>query len=106
MVQVDKYYVPPTALMPNSPQPLLHYPGFFTLQEKGNAKKVHETFMSNGWETQWIFRYGQMQRFHYHLAYMSAWPSCRAPPPFASVSQTRRRIWTRTLLALRGKRGD
>lgn len=66
MVQVNKYYLPPTALMPNSPRPLLHYPGFFTPQEKGNVRRVHETFLSNGWETQWIYRYGQTQRSHYH----------------------------------------
>lgn len=66
MIQVHKYYLPPTALVPNSPQPLLHYPGFFASAEKCSAKKANETFQENGWETQWIFRYGQTQRSHYH----------------------------------------
>ncbi|ETN42985.1 uncharacterized protein HMPREF1541_02143 [Cyphellophora europaea CBS 101466] len=65
MVEVKKYNLPPTALIPNSPQPLLHYPGL--LQDLDcNAPGVHDTFTKNGWKTQWIFRYGPSQRSHYH----------------------------------------
>ncbi|KAJ5116034.1 hypothetical protein N7456_000382 [Penicillium angulare] len=66
MIQVNKYHLPPTALIPNSPRPLLHYPGYFPTSENGSARHAHETFLKNGWETQWIFRYGQTQRSHYH----------------------------------------
>lgn len=71
MVEVKKYHLPPTALMPNSPYPLLHYPGLLTPQidgaeSKSIAPEVNSLFMSNGWRTQWIFRYGQTQQSHYH----------------------------------------
>ncbi|KAK7887880.1 hypothetical protein LTR67_009274 [Exophiala xenobiotica] len=67
MVEVKQYQLPPTALIPNSPQPLLHYPGFLSV-ESGNdaATKIYDLFSSNGWKTQWIFRYGQTQTSHYH----------------------------------------
>lgn len=66
MVQVRKYHLPPTALMPNSPHPLLHYPGFFDASKGGKVTTAYNTLHSNGWEVQWIFRYGQTQRSHYH----------------------------------------
>ncbi|CAH0054563.1 unnamed protein product [Clonostachys solani] len=65
MVRVDKYHLPPTALMPNSPNPLLHYPGYFA-EQKGLPRSLHQIFKDNGWETQWIYRYGPTQRSHYH----------------------------------------
>ena len=67
MVEVKQYQLPPTALIPNSPQPLLHYPRFLSV-ESGNdaATKIYDLFSSNGWQTQWIFRYGQTQTSHYH----------------------------------------
>lgn len=67
MVQVKKYYLSPTALIPNSPQPLLHYTDLDLPKTNNNtALHFHELFAANGWKTQWIFRYGQTQRAHYH----------------------------------------
>lgn len=66
MVEVKKYHLPATALMPNSPMPLLHYPGFLDLKTDCKPEKVYDLFASNGWQTQWIFRYGPTQRSHYH----------------------------------------
>ena len=66
MVEVKKYTLPPTDLMPNSPQPLLHYPSL--LSTTPNPATLHSTFERNGWTTQWIFRYGPTQTSHYHSA--------------------------------------
>lgn len=66
MANVKKYQLPPTRLIPNSPYPLLHYPGLLADNDNCNAVKVYDTFASNGWEMQWIFRYGQSQASHYH----------------------------------------
>ncbi|KAK0392007.1 hypothetical protein NLU13_1505 [Sarocladium strictum] len=66
MVEVRKYHLQPTALMPNSPHPLLHYPGFFDASKEGKVDVAYDTLHGNGWEVQWIFRYGQTQRSHYH----------------------------------------
>jgi uncharacterized protein YjlB len=66
MVEVKKYYLPPTALVPNSPRPLLHYTGLEEIVPGGKAADVHDIFKKNGWDTQWIYRYGSTQRSHYH----------------------------------------
>ena len=66
MVEVRKYQLPPTDLIPNSPQPLLHYPGLLAKQEDCSAPQVYDLFSKNGWKTQWIFRNGSTQRSHYH----------------------------------------
>ena len=66
MVEVNEYQLAPTALIPNSPYPLLHYPGLLAEKTDCEAGKVYETFASNGWQTQWIFRYGPTQTSHYH----------------------------------------
>lgn len=69
MVEVKKYHLPPTALIPNSPYPLLHYPGLLSEQlstSSNIAPQVHELFRQNGWKTHWIFRYGHTQESHYH----------------------------------------
>lgn len=66
MVEVKKYQLPPTALIPNSPHPILHYPGFLTSEKDCNAADVYDLFSRNGWKTQWIFRYGPTQASHYH----------------------------------------
>lgn len=68
MVEVKKYHLPPTDLIPNSPHPLLHYPGLLDHLQivDRSPETVHELFHSNGWQTQWIFRYGPTQRAHYH----------------------------------------
>jgi uncharacterized protein YjlB len=65
MVEVKAYHLPPTDLIPNSPHPLLHYPGLLK-DVDCNAAKAYDLFSSNGWRTQWIFRYGPTQRSHYH----------------------------------------
>lgn len=65
MVEVRSYKLPPTTLIPNSPHPLLHYPGLLS-KEDLDAATVHKRFASNGWQTQWIFRYGETQQSHYH----------------------------------------
>lgn len=70
MVEVKQYRLPPTALIPNSPYPLLHYPGLLKSQLKtpsdNIAPQVYELFLQNGWKTHWIFRYGHTQESHYH----------------------------------------
>ena len=66
MVEVRKYTLPPTELMPNSPQPLLHYPGLLSDGEACRAEKVHDLYQSNGLKSQLIFRYGPSQTSHYH----------------------------------------
>ncbi|KAF2482198.1 hypothetical protein BDY17DRAFT_317759 [Neohortaea acidophila] len=66
MVEVRKYHLSPTALIPNSPQPLLHYPGLLSKETSSGAATVHDIYSKNGWETRWIFRYGPTQVSHYH----------------------------------------
>lgn len=66
MAEVKKYFLPPTALIPNSPRPLLHYPGFFKAGPDFDACKAYDEFTKNGWQVQWIFRYGSTQKSHYH----------------------------------------
>lgn len=78
MVEVKKYHLPPTALVPNSPFPLLHYPGQLSPETTTtttsttltpttiDAGRVYDLFSDNGWQVQWIFRYGPTQQSHYH----------------------------------------
>jgi len=66
MTHVNSYPLAETVLIPNSPYPLLHYPGLLAEKADCNAAKVHDLFTGNGWEIQWIFRYGPTQRSHYH----------------------------------------
>ncbi|SMQ52701.1 unnamed protein product [Zymoseptoria tritici ST99CH_1A5] len=65
MVEVRSYRLPPTKLVPNSPRPLLHYPG---LLQRETPADIHNLLKSNGWQTQWVFRYGATQDSHYHSA--------------------------------------
>lgn len=51
--------------MPNSPLPLLHYPGYLRHIEC-QPGKVFDLFSSNGWLVQWITRYSETQDSHYH----------------------------------------
>lgn len=62
-MQIAKYQLRPTALIPNSPYHLLHYRG---LQTGGKAAEFYDLFSQNGWQVQWIYRYGPTQRSHYH----------------------------------------
>lgn len=66
MVQVKTYSLSPTSLIPNSPFPLLHYPNFLPSPSSRDPAKVHEIFSRNGWQAQWIYRYGPTQQSHYH----------------------------------------
>ncbi|KAI1265472.1 RmlC-like cupin domain-containing protein [Xylariaceae sp. FL1019] len=66
MVRVKKYQLPSTPLVPNSPQPLLHYSGVFRHDDESLVTKAHDMFSENGWEVQWIFRYGPTQPSHFH----------------------------------------
>lgn len=70
MVQVKKYNLPPTTLIPNSPYPLLHYPGLLAEQaaQPDAPVRVHDLFAQNGWQVRWVFRYGDTQESHYHSA--------------------------------------
>ena len=65
---VDQYRLAPTALIPNSPQPLLHYRGLLAAAGEREVGALHERLAANGWNTQWIFRYGPTQAAHYHSA--------------------------------------
>ncbi|KAI1761023.1 hypothetical protein GGR53DRAFT_46215 [Hypoxylon sp. FL1150] len=66
MVEVKKYHLPPTRLIPNSPHPLLHYKGLLYEPSQRRPEDIHDTLEGNGWKTQWIFRYGPTQASHYH----------------------------------------
>ncbi|EMR69621.1 hypothetical protein MGN70_011311 [Eutypa lata] len=69
MVEVRKYYLFPTDLIPNSPRPLLHYKDALARTRGGvhcDPAEVWDMFHNNGWRVSWIFRYGQTQLSHYH----------------------------------------
>ncbi|KAI1867829.1 uncharacterized protein JN550_006970 [Neoarthrinium moseri] len=70
MVEARRHVLPPTRLVPNSPYPLLHYPGFLSRECARSpnlaATKCFDLFAVNGWQIQWVFRYGSTQRSHYH----------------------------------------
>lgn len=68
--EIRSYTLTPTRLIPNSPYPLIHYPNHFNKEAKGNcnAAAIHQRFASNGWQTQWIYRYAPTQPSHYHSA--------------------------------------
>ncbi|KAH8817409.1 hypothetical protein F5884DRAFT_249797 [Xylogone sp. PMI_703] len=68
MVQVKKYQLPPTVLIPNSPRPLLHYPQFLSSDTNNIATEVYDLLIKNGWDPQWLYRYGKTQISHYHSA--------------------------------------
>lgn len=68
MVNPQTYILPPNRLVPNSPYPLVHYPGLLAEKAENQAAAIHDLFSSNGWETQWIYRYGPTQPAHYHSA--------------------------------------
>ncbi|MGI4794604.1 MAG: cupin domain-containing protein [Janthinobacterium lividum] len=64
--KIKTYHLPQTPLIPNSPHPLLHYPGALNSTTPPTAATAHALFARNGWQTQWIYRYGPTQRSHYH----------------------------------------
>lgn len=65
MIEVQRYYLKPTSLIPNSPQPLLHYKGLLSKSERSPAE-INDIFEKNEWKTQWITRYARTQASHYH----------------------------------------
>ncbi|KAJ5346052.1 Cupin 1 [Penicillium brevicompactum] len=68
MVEVRKYHLFPTDLIPNSPRPLLHYKNVLARPNDSHCDpaEVWDMFSRNGWNVQWIFRYGPTQLSHYH----------------------------------------
>ncbi|KAF2996260.1 hypothetical protein E8E13_004374 [Curvularia kusanoi] len=68
-IEVRTYPLPPTKLIPNSPHVLIHYPGLLTRLVRSptfSNTQIFDLFASNGWQTQWIARYGPNQNSHYH----------------------------------------
>lgn len=65
MVTITEYHLPETRLIPNSPQPLLHYKGLLSESER-RPENIDRHFTQHHWKTQWIFRYGPTQGSHYH----------------------------------------
>lgn len=68
MVEIKSYTLRPTALVPNSPLPLLHHVGLLSEESERTSGYVYDLFQSNGWQVQWLVRYGHTQRSHYHSA--------------------------------------
>ncbi|KAL4942416.1 hypothetical protein BDV06DRAFT_192166 [Aspergillus oleicola] len=69
MVEVREYRLPPTNLIPNSPRPLLHYKCVLSRKPDSShcsPTEVWDLFTQNGWNVQWIFRYGPTQLSHFH----------------------------------------
>jgi uncharacterized protein YjlB len=68
MVQIKTYHLAPTALIPNSPYPLVHYQELLPRSTPANdmATGFYDLLAANQWSPQWIFRYGRTQRSHYH----------------------------------------
>lgn len=68
MTEIVSYQIKPTKLVPNSPHPVLHYKKYFSVKDDGkvDASLIYDTFKHNGWDVQWVARYGKYQRSHYH----------------------------------------
>jgi uncharacterized protein YjlB len=68
-IKSKTYVLPPTALIPNSPYPLIHYPGLLrdVVQTTNfSTTQIFDLFRCHGWQTQWIARYGPDIQSHYH----------------------------------------
>jgi uncharacterized protein YjlB len=68
-IRAKTYILPPTPLIPNSPYPLIHYPGLvrdLVTRDNFSTTEIFNLFSSNGWQTQWIARYGPDIQSHYH----------------------------------------
>ncbi|OAL04677.1 hypothetical protein IQ06DRAFT_290717 [Phaeosphaeriaceae sp. SRC1lsM3a] len=68
-VRSKTYHLPPTPLIPNSPYPLIHYPALLkdTVSNPSfSTAQVFDLFKKNGWQTQWLARYGPDIQSHYH----------------------------------------
>lgn len=64
--EIIAYDIKPTKLIPNSPKPLLHYKNCFIRDGKVDITLAFDTFKENGWDAQWVTRYGHFQVSHYH----------------------------------------
>lgn len=68
-VKVNSYKLPPTPLIPNSPLPLLHYPGLLKDLVQSPTfvpTQLLDLYAKSGWQTQWIAKYGPDIQSHYH----------------------------------------
>lgn len=68
-ITVRSYTLPPTAQIPNSPIPLLHYPGLLketVTSPTFTPTQLLDLYAKNGWQTQWIAKYGPDIQSHYH----------------------------------------
>ncbi|KAF2124515.1 hypothetical protein P153DRAFT_370921 [Dothidotthia symphoricarpi CBS 119687] len=68
-IEVHSYRLPSTPLIPNSPYPLLHYPSLLLSLVSSptfTSNAIFDLFASNGWQSQWIARYGPDIQSHYH----------------------------------------
>jgi uncharacterized protein YjlB len=68
-IKARTYKLPPTPLIPNSPYPLLHYPGLVRDLVSGpnfKTSDIFDLFAQNGWQSQWVARYGPDIQSHYH----------------------------------------
>ncbi|KAH8719151.1 hypothetical protein GQ44DRAFT_730068 [Phaeosphaeriaceae sp. PMI808] len=68
-IKSKTYILPPTPLIPNSPYPLIHYPGLLSdlvSNPLTSTTTLFDLFHSNGWQSQWIARYGPDIQSHYH----------------------------------------
>ncbi|USP76419.1 uncharacterized protein yc1106_03693 [Curvularia clavata] len=68
-VKVKSYTLPPTPLIPNSPLPLLHYPGLLkdlVQSPSFTTTQLLDLYAKSGWQTQWIAKYGPDIQSHYH----------------------------------------
>lgn len=68
-VKSKTYILPPTPLIPNSPYPLIHHPALLkdTVSDPSfSTIQILDLFRSNGWQTQWLARYGPDIQSHYH----------------------------------------
>ncbi|KGO48302.1 Cupin 1 [Penicillium expansum] len=68
-VEVRKYHLLPTNLIPNSPRPLLHYKNVLPkniYSSHCDPGEVWQIFTKNGWKVNWLFRYSDTQLSHYH----------------------------------------
>lgn len=68
-VKARTYNLPPTPLIPNSPLPLIHYPGLvkdLVTSATFQTSDIFDLFAQNGWQSQWIASYGPDIQSHYH----------------------------------------
>ena len=68
---VHSYLIPSTPLIPNSPLPLLHYPGLLLdlvspSSPSSPITSIFNLLTANNWPPQWLARYAPTQPSHYH----------------------------------------